>query len=126
MQLLRWLTVFAVAAGGGWLAYSLAELALGRVSSGSADWRLLLLLGYGFLILGYVFAALGTSLAPSGRYSVAVSLVFVTVLVAALLVLGNDASFFPATLLAIALVAGAVGHAMRLRGFTERISVSEA
>ena len=83
---------------------------------------------YAALAAGFLFCALLTRLAPRRRYIVAVSLVFVTVVIAAALMLADRAQSepIPAVLLGISLVIGAFGYALRVRGFSETVSGREA
>jgi hypothetical protein len=110
-----------LASTGGWLAYVLAGRLVDVLGGGSDDWRLVLLVTYGFILFGYVFAALVTRIAPTRRYTVAVSLVFVTLLVAAALALEGGEGSLAAAVFGVGLVIGSVGFALRLRGFTERV-----
>ncbi len=121
LKAVRWGLVLGLASTGGWLAYVLAGRLVDVLGGGSDDWRLVLLVTYGFILFGYVFAALVTRIAPTRRYTVAVSLVFVTLLVAAALALEGGEGSLAAAVFGVGLVIGSVGFALRLRGFTERV-----
>ena len=103
-----------------WLVVDLA-------GGGSAGLVRLLVGAYAALAVGFLFCALLTRLAPKRRYMVAVGLVFVTVVIAAALMLDDrpEAGPIPAVLLGISLVIGAFGYALRVRGFSETVSGRE-
>lgn len=119
---IRWVFALFTALLGALLFPALA-LWLGRRFDGlPGAWLPTLVGAYGFLICGFGFAYIVTRIAPGRRYLVSVSLVFVTVVVAAAIALSEAPGALSATVLGGALVAGAAGHALRRRGFTERVS----
>lgn len=124
---LRWLLLLVVTAVAAWLAYALCGLLVGLASGGSAGFVRMLLAAYAALLTGYVFAATLTSIAPGRRYAVAVGMVFVTVAIAAALMLQDSAEAGPiaAVLLGTSLVVGAFGYALRVRGFSEAVAGRE-
>jgi hypothetical protein len=83
----------------------------------------MLLGAYAALAAGYSFGAVLTRIAPGRRYVVAVSLVFVTVVIAAAMMFRYSANAgpVPPVLLGTSLVVGAFGHALRVRGFSEAV-----
>lgn len=83
---------------------------------------------YSALAAGFLVTALLTRLAPSRRYVVAVTLVFVMVGIAGALIfaLSHEAGPVSASLLGISLVVGAFGYALRVRGFSEAVSGRES
>ncbi|MBT8477864.1 MAG: hypothetical protein KJO06_03030 [Gemmatimonadetes bacterium] len=121
---LRWLLLALLTAIGGWVVYQLGGFLVLLASGGSAGLLRMLLSAYAALAVGFLFCAFLTRLAPARRYTVAVGLVFVTVLVAAVWMIddGSDAGPVPAVLLGISLVVGAFGYALRVRGFSETVS----
>jgi hypothetical protein len=127
-RLLRWLLLVLVTAVGGWLAFRLGGLLVLLATGGSPGLLRLLLGAYAALASGYVFSAAVTRIAPGRSYAVAVALVFVTVIVAAALMLedNSEGGPIPAVLLGISLVVGAFGYALRVRGFSETVSGREA
>lgn len=126
--ILRWLLLVLVTVVGGWFAFRLGGLLVLLAAGGSPALLRLLLGAYAALASGYVFAAVVTQIAPGRRYAVAVALVFVTVTVAAALMLedNSEGGPIPAVLLGISLVVGAFGYALRVRGFSETVSGREA
>lgn len=126
-QLLRWFFLVLLTAVGGWLAYRLGGILVTLASNGSLGFLRLLVAAYAALVSGYLFSALITSVAPGRRYTVAVALVFVTVIVAAALMLDDRSEVgpIPSVLLGLSLVVGAFGHALRVRGFSETVSGRE-
>lgn len=127
VRLLRWLILAVASAAGGWIVFQISGLLVTMAAGGSAGLLRILLGAYAALAAGFLFCALLTRIAPGRRYTVAVGLVFVTVIVAAALMLdeGTDAGPIPAVLLGISLVVGAFGYALRVRGFSETISGRE-
>ena len=125
---MRWALFILAAAAGSWLGYILGGLVLDSLLAGSLGLVRLLIASYAALAAGYLFSALVSRMAPGRRYPVAVALVFVTVLVAAALMLRDSAADgpLPAVFLGTSLVVGAFGYALRTRGFTEAITGREA
>lgn len=123
----RWLVLALGTVAGGWVSYALGGVLVGVALGGSAGFLRLLLAAYAALAAGFLITALVTRLAPGRRYVVAVALVFVMVVVAAALMLrySSEAGPLPAVLLGTALVVGAFGSAIRVRGFSESISGRE-
>ncbi len=124
---LRWLLLTFLTAIGGWVVYQLVGFLVVLASGGSAGLLRMLFGAYAALAAGFLFCALLTRVAPARRYTVAVGLVFVTVAVAAALMVddGSEAGSVPAVLLGISLVVGAFGYALRVRGFSETVSGSD-
>lgn len=125
--LLPWLILVLMTVVGGWIVYQLGGLLVDLAAGGSAGLVRLLVGAYAALAVGFLFCALLTRLAPKRRYMVAVGLVFVTVVIAAALMLDDrpEAGPIPAVLLGISLVIGAFGYALRVRGFSETVSGRE-
>jgi len=126
-RLLRWLVLVLLTAVGGWIVYLLGGVLVALAAGGSAGLIRMLVGAYAALAAGFLFCALLTRLAPGRRYTVAVGLVFVTVVVAAALMLDDksESGPIPAVLLGISLVVGAFGYALRVRGFSEAVSGRE-
>lgn len=122
--LLPWLVLVLMTLVGGWIVYQICGLLVDLAAGGSAGLLRLLVGAYAALAAGFLFCALLTRLAPKRRYTVAVGLVFVTVVIAAALMLAEtpEAGPIPAVLLGISLVIGAFGYALRVRGFSETVS----
>ena len=122
--LLPWLVLVLITLVGGWVVYQICGLLVDLAAGGSAGLLRLLVGAYAALENGFLFCALLTRLAPKRRYTVAVGLVFVTVVIAAALMLAEtpEAGPIPAVLLGISLVIGAFGYALRVRGFSETVS----
>jgi hypothetical protein len=121
---LPWLVLVLMTVVGGWIVYQLGGVLVDLAAGGSAGLVRLLVGAYAALAAGFLFCALLTRLAPKRRYTVAVGLVFVTVVIAAALMLDDRAGAgpIPAVLLGISLVIGAFGYALRVRGFSEAVS----
>lgn len=122
--LLRWLVLALGSAVGGWVLYQVSGGIVSLAGGGSAGLIRMLIGAYAALAAGFLFCLLLTRLAPSRRYTVAVGLVFVAVVVAAALILYDrwDAGPTATVLVGISLVVGAFGYALRVRGFSETMS----
>jgi len=125
---LRWFLLVLATVIGGWLALRFGGLLVVLAAGGSPGFLRLLLGAYAALVSGYVFAAVVTRIAPGRRYTVAVGLVFVTIIVAAALMLEDnpEGGAIPTVLLGTSLVVGAFGNALRVRGFSETVVGREA
>ena len=127
VRLLRWLALAVIAGVAGWALYRLGVILVSVASIGSASFLRLLLAAYASLVAGYLFSAVLTPIAPGRRYTAAVGLVFVVVVVAATLMLQeNDAGPIPSVLLGLSLVVGSFGYALRVRGFSEAVSTRDS
>ncbi len=127
VRLLRWMAFLAVSGLAGWALYHLGDLLVSVASAGSVSFLRLLLAAYAALASGYLFSAVLTPIAPGRRYTSAVGLVFVVVVVAAALMLQEkDAGPIPSVLLGLSLVVGAFGYALRVRGFSEAVSMRDS
>ncbi len=120
---LRWLLLVLGTVVAGWLVYQLGGLLVNLAAGGSGGLLRMLLGAYAALAAGYLFAAVLTPIAPGRSYVVAVSLVFVTVVIAAAMMLRYSASAgpIPPVLLGTSLVVGTFGYALRVRGFSEAV-----
>lgn len=120
---LRWLLLVLGTVVAGWLVYQLGGLLVNLAAGGSGGLLRMLLGAYAALAAGYLFAAVLTPIAPGRSYVVAVSLVFVTVVIAAAMMLRHSANAgpIPPVLLGTSLVVGAFGYALRVRGFSEAV-----
>lgn len=120
---LRWLLLVLGTVVAGWLVYQLGGLLVNLAAGGSGGLLRMLLGAYAALAAGYLFAAVLTPIAPGRSYVVAVSLVFVTVVIAAAMMLRHSANAgpIPPVLLGTSLVVGTFGYALRVRGFSEAV-----
>jgi len=126
-RLRSWPLLAVLTALGGGLVYAFGGFLVEITGHRSPGFVRMLLAGYAALATGFLFSALVTRVAPRRRYTVAVGLVFVMVLVAAALMLRHhpQAGPLPAALLGTSLVVGAFGYALRVRGFSESVSGRE-
>jgi multisubunit Na+/H+ antiporter MnhB subunit len=127
-RLLRWAILVIVTGAGGWLAYLLGLFLLDVSQGQPLGFVRLLIAAYVALAAGYMFSSVVNRVAPGKRYTVAVGLVFVMLGVAAALMLRKESpgGALPAVLLGTSLVVGAIGYALRVRGFTETATGWEA
>ena len=115
----RWILAAPVAALAGWLLRHVVAAGLDAFGVEPPDWRFFLVTAYGYLAIGFLVAGVATKIAPCGR--AAVSLVMVGVALGVALVLAVSTPVGPAAgfVFGLSLLAGAVGYALRFRGFTE-------
>ena len=89
------------------------------------DCRFLLVIAYAYMAAGFVFAGTATKLSTELRSTVALSMIGIALGGALILVLRGDYGFAASVVFGLSLLAGAIGYALRLRGFSEAV-VAEA
>lgn len=102
-----------------------ASAALDAFGVDFPDWRFFLVMAYAYLAAGFVFAGTATKLAPARRTTVALSMIGIALGGALVLVFRGDHGFAASVIFGLSLLAGAIGYALRLRGFSEAL-VTEA
>lgn len=85
----------------------------------SADWRFILTSFYGYLLLGFVFAGVAAKLSPRRNQFFINVTIFAAAIAGVVLALATDYSVAAEVVIAVAVVIGAVGYGLRLRGFSE-------
>lgn len=85
----------------------------------SADWRFLLTSFYGYLLVGFVFAGIAAKLAPRRNQLFINLTILASIATGVILALASDYSVTAEVTIALAVVIGAVGYGLRLRGFSE-------
>lgn len=99
----------------------LASVALDMFGKSFPDWRFLLVMAYAHIAAGFVFAGTVTKIAPDRRTKVALAMIGVALGAALLLLFRGDYGFGANLVFALSLLAGAIGYALRLRGFSEAL-----
>lgn len=102
-----------------WYLHVLIGDALALLELRSADWRFLLTSFYGYLFLGFVFAGVAAKLAPSRSQAFVNWTILASVVAGVVLALTSDYGVTAEVTIALAVVIGAVGYGLRLRGFSE-------
>lgn len=119
VKAVRWVAALPVALLAGSAVWFLASAALDAFGVTSPDWRFFLVMAYAYLAAGFVFAGTATKLAPGRRTTVALSMIGIALGGALILVLRGDHGFAASVIFGLSLLAGAIGYALRLRGFSE-------
>ncbi len=119
VKAVRWAIALPVALLTGSAVWFLASAALDVFGVEFPDWRFFLVMAYAYLAAGFVFAGTATKLAPGRRTTVALSMIGIALGGALILVLRGDHGFAASVIFGLSLLAGAIGYALRLRGFSE-------
>lgn len=125
VKAVRWVAALPVALLAGSAVWLLASAALDAFGVEFPDWRFFLVMAYAYMAAGFVFAGIATKLAPGRRTTVALSMIGIALGGALILVLRGDHGFAANVIFGLSLLAGAIGYALRLRGFSEAL-VAEA
>jgi hypothetical protein len=115
----RWVLALPLAAFAGWLIWLAVSAGLDAFGVGPPDWRYFLVTAYGYLAIGFLVAGIATKLAPRRRSAVSLVMVGIALGVAFVLALSDRNGGAADLVFGLSLLAGAVGYAVRLRGFTE-------
>lgn len=102
-----------------WYLHVLIGDALALFDLRAADWRFLLTSFYGYLFLGFVFAGVAAKLAPSRNRRFITLTILASVVTGVVLALASDYGVIAEVTIALAVVVGAMGYGLRLRGFSE-------
>lgn len=119
VKAVRWAIALPVALLTGSAVWFLASATLDVFGVEFPDWRFFLVMAYAYLAAGFVFAGTATKLAPGRRTTVALSMIGIALGGALILVLRGDHGFAASVIFGLSLLAGAIGYALRLRGFSE-------
>jgi hypothetical protein len=125
VKAVRWVFAVPIAFLAGGAIWLLASASLDAFGVEFPDWRFFLVMAYAYLAAGFVFAGTATKLAPERRSTVALSMIGIALGGALILVLRADYGFAASVIFGLSLLAGAIGYALRLRGFSEAV-VAEA
>lgn len=87
----------------------------------SGDWRFVVTSFYGYLFLGFIFAGVAAKLAPSrGRQFMRLTILG-SVAAGGFLALATNYAAIAEVVIGLAVVTGAIGYSLRLRGFSDRL-----
>ena len=104
-----------------WYLHILLGDVLALLDLRAADWRFLLTSFYGYLLLGFVFAGVAAKLAPSRSRTFMKWTILASIATGVILALASDYGVAAEVTIALAVVIGALGYGLRLRGFSERL-----
>ena len=104
-----------------WALHTLIGDFLALLELRAPDWRFLLTSFYGYALLGFVFAGVAAKLAPSRGQSFINLTILASVLGGVLLAISSDYGVAAEVTIALAVVAGAIGYGLRIRGFSEPV-----
>lgn len=102
-----------------WYLHVLIGDALALFELRGADWRFLLTSFYGYLFLGFIFAGVAAKLAPSRSRRFVRLTILASIVTGVTLALASDYGVIAEVTIALAVVVGAMGYGLRLRGFSE-------
>ena len=122
VKVVRWIVALPAAFIAASAVWFVASAALDAFGVGFPDWRFFLVMVYAYLAAGFVFAGTATKLVPERRTTVAMSMIGIALGGALILILRGDHGFAASVIFGLSLLAGAVGYALRLRGFSEALS----
>jgi len=121
VKAMRWVVALPAAFMTASAVWFLASAGLDAFGVEFPDWRFFLVMAYAYMAAGFVFAGTATKLAPERRTTVALSMIGVSLGGALILVLRGDYGFAASVIFGMSLLAGAIGYALRLRGFSETL-----
>lgn len=119
VKAVRWVLALPVACLAASAVWFLASTALDAFGVTFPDWRFFLVMAYAYMAAGFVFAGTATKLAPDRRTTVALAMIGVALGGALVLILRGDHGFAASVVFGLSLLFGAIGYALRLRGFSE-------
>jgi len=122
VKAIRWIVALPAAFIAASAVWFVASAALDAFGVGFPDWRFFLVMVYAYLAAGFVFAGTATKLVPERRTTVAMSMIGIALGGALILILRGDHGFAASVIFGLSLLAGAVGYALRLRGFSEALT----
>jgi hypothetical protein len=119
VSLIRWILAAPLAVLAGWLAWIVVAAGLDAFGVEPPDWRFFLVMAYGYLAIGFLAAGVATKMAPGRRATVSLVTVGASLGVALVVALSSPVGLGAGLVFGLSLLAGAVGDALRFRGFTE-------
>lgn len=104
-----------------WYLHIMIGDALAVFDLRAADWRFLLTSFYGYLFLGFIFAGVAAKLAPSRSRRFITVTILASIVTGVILALASDYGMIGEVTIALAVVVGAMGYGLRLRGFSDAL-----
>lgn len=120
-KLARWILALPAGVLAGAIVWFAASIGLDAFGIEFPHWLFFLVMAYAWMATGFVFAGTTTKLAPGARTRVAQVMIGVALAGALALTVRGQYGFAAGLAFGFCLLAGAVGYALRLRGFTETI-----
>jgi hypothetical protein len=118
----RWILALPAGLLAGAIVWLSASIVLDVFGVEFPSWLFFLVMAYAWMAAGFVFAGTATKLAPGARTRVAQVMVAISLAGALLIVMRGEYGIAASVVFGLSLLAGAVGYALRLRGFTEPVS----
>jgi hypothetical protein len=122
ISFLRWVLALPAGLLAGAVVWFSTSVLLDAFGVEFPNWLFFLVMAYAWMATGFVFAGTATKLAPGARTRVAQLMIAIALAGALLLVLRGEYGVAASVVFGLSLLAGAVGYALRLRGFTEPIN----
>ena len=122
LRFLRWILAIPAGLLAGAIVWFAASMALDAFGIEFPNWLFFLVMAYAWMAAGFVFAGTATKLAPGARTRFAQLMIAIALAGALLLVVRGQYGLAASVVFGLSLLAGAVGYALRLRGFTEPIN----
>lgn len=119
VAVIRWIVAVPAAVATGWLVWLVLAAGLDAFGIEPPDWRFFLVTAYGYLAIGFLVAGVATKMAPGRRATVSLVMVGVSLGVALVLAVSDPVGIAAGLVFGLSLLAGAVGYALRFRGFTD-------
>lgn len=123
VKVVRWIVALPAAFLAAAAVWFVASAGLDAFGVGFPDWRFFLVMAYAYMAAGFVLAGTATKLAPGRRTTVAMSMIGIALAGALILVVQGDHGFAASLVFGLSLLAGAIGYSLRLRGFSDVLSV---
>lgn len=118
LSAIRWILAAPAAVLAGGLVWVTVAAGLDAFGVEPPDWRFFLAMAYGYLAIGFLVAGVATKMVPDRRATVSLIMVGIALGVAFVLALSSPEGLAAGLVFGLALLAGAVGYALRFRGFT--------
>lgn len=118
----RWILALPAGIFAGAVIWFAASIGLDAFGIEFPSWLFFLVMAYAWMGTGFVFAGTTTKLAPGARTRVAQVMIGVALAGAIALTVRGQYGFAAGLAFGFCLLAGAVGYALRLRGFSETIN----
>lgn len=121
LTVLRAMSAVMIAPIIAWYLHVLIGDALALFELRGADWRFLLTSFYGYLFLGFIFAGVAAKLAPSRSRRFMTLTILASIVTGVILALASGYGVIAEVTITLAVVLGAMGYGLRLRGFSEAL-----
>lgn len=89
-----------------------------------SDWRFVMTSFYGYLLTGFIFAGVAAKLTPALNRSFVRATIAASLVGGVIFALSHDYGTLAEAAIATAVVIGAIGYGLRLRGFSDPLRAS--